>query len=295
MWLLLSLFAMVLLVARRSTEKSLSDRIPSSILAWLQQVLALPFLIAMLPLAEWFNLFSLSSEFKILLVLITMMYSIDLIIYYKAIQIGDLSIITPLLSLSSVSGIVASYIFLDQKPSPVGILAAILIIIGSFLVVRHRNKLLSKATNNTLAVLMVLFIIIFRGAYSPIEVTMMRETNPIYVNFITSLFTAPAILAILLVRQRKTKIIYFSKSLLKTVLKHRVAVIFIGASMALNIYFTLTAKTIAPNAGYVTAIKGAQVVPITLIGVFIFKEHVSIKQWFGICTIVVGLALFLIA
>lgn len=66
-----------------------------------------------------------------------------------------------------------------------------------------------------------------------------------------------------------------------------------GFTMAMNIFFTLTAKTTAPNAGYVTAIKGAQVVPMTFLGVLLFKEHVTKRQWVGVGLIALGLVVFL--
>jgi drug/metabolite transporter (DMT)-like permease len=63
--------------------------------------------------------------------------------------------------------------------------------------------------------------------------------------------------------------------------------------MALNFFFTYTAKNIAPNAGYVTAVKGAQVIPLMMLGVFVFKEKVSIRQWIGALIMLSGLLLLL--
>jgi drug/metabolite transporter (DMT)-like permease len=62
--------------------------------------------------------------------------------------------------------------------------------------------------------------------------------------------------------------------------------------MAFNMFFTYSAKINAPNAGYVTAIKGAQVVPMVLIGRFFFNERVSNRQYLGVVIIVAGLILF---
>ncbi len=293
MWFFYSLAAMTLLVTRRSTEKTLSDKIPSSALAWLQQATALPFLILMLPFAAWINPFSLSTPFMLYLLLYALTAAIDLMLYYKAIQIGDISIIAPLLNLTAVTGILSSYILLGQTPSLVGILAASLIVSGAYFTTKHRNQHLSTAKNNSGAVLIVLFLVVLRAIYSPVEVTLLRESNPIYLNFMSSLLVAPIIIFISIYMSKKSSTQHFSRKLKSSIYAHKKALSFIGLTMTLNIFFTLTAKTTAPNAGYVTAIKGAQVVPMTVVGVLLFKEHVTARQWIGIALITIGLVGFL--
>jgi uncharacterized membrane protein len=54
---------------------------------------------------------------------------------------------------------------------------------------------------------------------------------------------------------------------------------------------TYQAKLIGPNAGYVTAVKSAGVLPIMLIGLFVFKEKISKSQWVGLGIIAIGVML----
>lgn len=296
MWFLYSIFAMLLLAARRTTEKKLLTNIPSSVMAWLQQVAALPFLILMLPFAVWYNPFTLGADYWVLLVAVSIVYAIDLVLYYKAIQIADISIVAPLLNLSAVSGILMSSLFLDQPPTVFGWLAAFLIVTGAYFNTRHRDKSKSFAENNSLGIVIVLFLVILRGVYSPIEVTLLRETNPIYFNFISSVITIPLVTILLVFRQMNgAKSKYLTRKVARDISRHRIALLFIGATMAVNIFFSLTAKETAPNAGYVTAIKGAQVVPMAFIGVLLFKEHVTKRQWLGITLITLGLVSFLLS
>ncbi len=293
MWLLFSLFAMLLLVARRGTEKSLSDKIPSSAMAWLQQLTALPFMIAMLPFAVWYNPIALSSQVQILLLVYALLTAAHLIMYFKAIQVGDISVVAPLINLTAVTSILWSTIFLGQKPSIVGLFGALLLVSGAYLAAVGRKKKSKTAINNRLAVILILIDVLLLGFYTPIEVTVIHETNVIYFNFISSLLAVPVVILIMLLRQRHTKTKYFSKKLQITISEHKLALAFIGFTMALNLFFTYWAKSIAPNAGYVTAIKGAQVVPLVLVGVFLFKEQVSKVQWFGVSVICLGLLVFL--
>lgn len=284
---------MFLLVSRRSAEKTLTDKIPSTALAWLQQATAIPFLILMLPFAVWYNPFTLSSKFQILILVYAIVVALDLILYYKSISIGDISIVAPLLNLTAVSGIISSYVLLGQKPSIGGIIASTLIVLGAYLVAKHKNKHSKTATNNRLAILIIVFLILLRGIYSPIEVTLLRETNPIYLNFLSSMLTVPVIVSLTLLRQKQSSNKHFTNKLKVSIFKHKFLLGFIGLTMALNIYFSLTAKTLAPNAGYVTAIKGVQVIPMVFIGVIFFKEQVTKLQWLGVFVMLIGLICFL--
>ncbi len=291
MWLIYALLAMNLLVIRRSTEKNLADKVPSSAMAWLQQFFALPFMALMLPFATWYNLVNLSGQFKLVLAVYAVIGALDLICYYKAIQVGDISIIAPLINLTTVSSILGSYLLLGQTPSTQGILAGLLVIVGAYLVAKRKHA--SKtAIDNRPAVLLILGVVAMRGIYSPLEVIAIRETNPIYFNFISSLFAVPLVMLIMLFRQTGKKEKSYTKKLQNTIIHYRYPLIFIGFTMAFNMFFTYSAKINAPNAGYVTAIKGAQVVPMVLIGRFFFNEHVAKRQYLGVAIIVLGLVLF---
>jgi uncharacterized membrane protein len=59
----------------------------------------------------------------------------------------------------------------------------------------------------------------------------------------------------------------------------------------INMLATYQAKVIAPNQAYVGAIKAASVLPVVILGVLFFKEKVSSRQWVGIGSMLVGLAL----
>jgi transporter family protein len=291
MWLFYALSAMGLLVMRRGTEKNLADKVPSSAMAWLQQFCALPFMALMLPFATWYNLVNLSGQFKMVLAVYAIVGALDLIFYYKAIQVGDISIIAPLINLTTVSSILGSFIILGQKPSGQGMFAALLVIVGAYLVAKRKHA--SKtALDNRLAILLILGVVLMRGIYSPLEVIAIRETNPIYFNFISSLFAVPLVMLIMLVRQKGKVKKNYTKDLQKTIIRYRYPLLFIGLTMAFNMFFTYSAKINAPNAGYVTAIKGAQVVPMVLIGRFFFNERVSNRQYLGVVIIVAGLILF---
>jgi drug/metabolite transporter (DMT)-like permease len=53
---------------------------------------------------------------------------VDLFLYFKALSLGDISIISALISLTSVSSIVGSYFILDQRPTVIAVVGAVLIL-----------------------------------------------------------------------------------------------------------------------------------------------------------------------
>jgi len=130
MWFPLALTAMLMMVVRRGSEKSLSSHIPATSMAWLQQLVALPFvaLALLLPFATFFNPFTLSEQFYLILLAYTVLVAIDVILYFKAISLGDISIISSVISLSMVTNLIGCYIFLGQALTLLGILAGACII-----------------------------------------------------------------------------------------------------------------------------------------------------------------------
>jgi drug/metabolite transporter (DMT)-like permease len=75
------------------------------------------------------------------------------------------------------------------------------------------------------------------------------------------------------------------------VFKYKWLLTFIGLTYTVNMLATYQAKLIGPNAGYVATVKSASVLPVMLVGLFLFKEKIIKPQWVGLGLIVVGLVL----
>jgi len=288
MWFYYSLLALTLLVSRRGTEKSLSDKVPSTAMALLQQLTALPFMVMMLPFVVWYSPFDLDPQVILLLLFYAVLTAGHLIIYYKAIQVGDISIIAPLISLTAGTSILGAFLILDQAPTISGVMGAFLILVGAYMA--SKTKRISKtATNNRLAVALTIIDVFLLGLYTPIEVLIIRKTNVAYFNFVSSLLAVTLVFVIILFWQKKSKTEILNRKLYKTLGRNKIKLLFIGFAMAFNLYFTYTAKAQAPNAGYVTAIKAVQVLPLMLIGVIAFLEKVTRWQWVGAIILLAGL------
>lgn len=217
--------------------------------------------------------------------------SIDLYCYFKALSIADVSYVAPLMTLTAVGNIFGAYIVLGQIPTVLGVFGACLIIAGAFVIsmAKRRKKVPIKA--DQLALLLILVIVLVRSYYASIEVTMLHMSNPTSYNFYTSALSVPAILIVtmLIVQARRKRHVNYWQDLGQGVKNHLWPLAIIGLTYTINLLATYQAKLLAPNAGYVAAVKSAAVLPIVLIGIFVYKEKVGRIQWFGIGLIVCGL------
>ena len=118
-------------------------------------------------------------------------------------------------------------------------------------------------------------------------------SNPTSYNFYTSVLTVPFVIlvTILLLRSRRRNSQVYWNSVAKSVRKNTIALVIVGVTYTINMLATYQAKVIAPNQAYVGVIKAASVLPVVILGVLLFNEKVSKRQWFGICLMLIGLLL----
>ena len=217
--------------------------------------------------------------------------AIDVYCYFKALSLADISYVAPLLSLVAAANIAGAYLVLGQKPSVHGIIGAALVVTGAYTVNWAKRGDKKNAKKNALALVYVLILVLIRGYYSNIELSMVRESNPTTFNFYSSVIMVPFILLVssTIIRRQGGQKRYWLK-VRKGVGQHFGALWFVGITYTLNMIATYQAKVLSPNAGYVGAIKSASVLPVIFIGVVFFKEKIVRAQWYGITLIVIGLA-----
>jgi drug/metabolite transporter (DMT)-like permease len=281
-------------VARRSSEKHVANNVSSLGMAWIQQAVALPFIIFSLFFAKFYWPSELSSSFWTVMAISVVFFAVDIFCYFKALSLADVSYVAPLMALTAIGNIVGAYFVLGQVPSIFGFAGAVLIVSGAAITysVKRRDEVNKLA--NRAALLLVLLIVVVRSFNANLEVLMLRESNPTTFNFYSSLLTVPLILlvtAILMATNRTGKYKGYWKKLGSSASKHQWLLLFIGFTYTINMLATYQAKLIGPNAGYVGAIKAASVLPMMLVGLLFFKEKIVGKQWVGLVLILFGLVL----
>lgn len=290
MWFLLSLLALSMLVSRRTTEKQIVQGIDSMTLGWLQQASAIPFILVSILFARFYLPTEFNAHFWFTMCLFVMLNTIDLFCYFKAISLADISFVAPLISLVAAGSVIGAYIILGQKPSIEGMLGAGFIVAGAFVITKNKNKSANHGDHKK-ALIYIMILLIERSIITNIEVFMLRESNPTSYNFYSSFFTIWFIIFLSYVLRKKRGKSHkkYWLEVKQNIRKNKLALTIIGLTYMVNMTATYTAKIMAPNAGYVGAVKQAQVVPMVIIGVLFFKEKFSYKQWIGVLLILFGL------
>ena len=292
MWFGLSILALFMLSGRRVAEKKASTGIDSMAMAWLQQAVALPLIVVSLFFAKFYWPSQLPLFFWELLAIYVALQALYLYCYYRAIAIADISFVAPLMTLFSVGNMVGAYIILGQVPSVSGVMGAAFIISGAWIISRAKQKgdKASIAAHKS-ALILVIVTIIVSSIFSNLEVKMLQMSNPTSYNFYSSLLTVPFVIlvTIIFLRSRRQNSKVYWSSVNASVRNNAWPLIIVGVTYTINMLATYQAKVIAPNQAYVGVIKAASVLPVVILGVLLFKEKVSKRQWLGIGYIMVGL------
>ncbi len=283
-----------MLSGRRTAEKKAASGIDSMAMAWLQQAVAMPLIIASLFFAKFYLPSELPVFFWQLLIIYIALQAIYLYCYFRAISIADISYVAPLMTLFLVGNMIGAYIILGQVPSLTGVVGSAFILAGAWIVAaakRQGNK--ASVLAHKKAFILVLVAIFVCSIFSNLEVKMLRISNPTSYNFYTSLLTVPFVILItivLLKSQQKNSQLYW-KSVNESIKKNIWPLAIVGVTYTVNMLATYQAKIIAPNQAYVSSIKALSVIPVVLLGMLFFKEKLSRKQWMGIGSMIIGLLL----
>lgn len=281
-----------MLSSRRTAEKKAATGIDSMAMAWLQQGVALPFIVMSLFFAKFYWPNELPIYFWQLLMLYVALQAVYLYCYYQAIAIADISYVAPLMTLFSVGNLIGAYIILGQVPSIFGVLGAALIMLGAYIAARAKRHQEEGSMVRRKAFILVIVAIAVCSWFSNIEVKMLRMSNPTSYNFYTSLLTVPFVILatfVFLKSQRRDIRAYWKKVGTSTK-AHMWPLAIVAITYTVNMLATYQAKVTAPNAAYVGSVKAASVLPVVVLGMFFFKERVTDKQWLGIGCMLTGLA-----
>lgn len=161
-------------------------------------------------LAKFYWPSELPGYFWQLLVQYVALQAVYLYCYYEAIAIADISYVAPLMTLFSVGNLIGAYLILHQTPSIFGVIGALFIMLGAYIIARAKRRQTDASNARRKAFILVMIAIIVCSWFSNIEVKMLRMSNPTSYNFYTSLFTVPFVILVTLLvlksRRRNIKL-----------------------------------------------------------------------------------------
>src|SRR5689334_17614202 len=115
MWFLLALLSSISYSFRRFSEKTLTERADYFTLGFAVQAFSLPGIALLLFFTTIPNLFSLSHNFWIpLLIIWLLFYPLQAYFYYRSLKEGEISYVLPLMSLIPIFTILSSWLLLHE-------------------------------------------------------------------------------------------------------------------------------------------------------------------------------------
>lgn len=279
MWILLSLLAGLGDALRDAFSKKAARSIPGPLITWSYSLFALPFVLPSLlhnipetiPAWFWPFLFGVAAA-----------HVVGGLLLVKALQLSDLSLCTPMVAFTPVFLLVVGPILTGDLPSTYGIIGAILVALGSYIL----N--LGKAQRDPLAPIRALFeergtrfmlcLALLWSVTGSLDRIAVRHLDPSFWG--SSLLCAIAILLLPIVS---------SRGALRQGISKRTAVVLlvIGGCNVLSIAGYLVALQTAP-VHYVICVKRSSILFSALLGRALFAESLVADRLPGAFLMLIG-------
>lgn len=224
------------------------------------------------------DIYNLDTKTIIFLILSGISNTLLWICYFKALDLGNVSKVTPIDKTSIILTLILSGIFLNEKITVVKILSIILILTGTLLTIKKSDE----KVNNKWIIYAVLTAI-FTSTTTILSKIGIEKINTNLTTFLRTLVVL-IILTIIIIIKKKYKNI---KKLNK---KNYIFIILSGISTSLSWLFYFSSLSIGEVSIVFPIEKLSLVVSIISSRIFL-KEELSKKQILGIVIIVIGTSL----
>lgn len=282
-WLFLAILVAIFTSAQDILGKRLLQKHDVYLVTWAWWAFSLPVLYLLL-LRE--GIPTLTSEFWIVLGIDTVLFTISIIYYAKALQAADLSLSVPMLSFTPLFLLVTSPWILDEQPHASGILGVFMIVAGSYMLFMKKGtgSLWSPFRSlidhpGTRYMLIVAFIFSIGGNLDKIGV---RNSSPLF--WILALDTAVTIAL--------TGVILFKRRDIPSLVKNNVSVLAaLGAVNGVALILQMLAITMT-QVPYLIAVKRISILLTAVYGWSVLKEKMDIGRLVGVVLMVAGVIVF---
>lgn len=227
------------------------------------------------------QLFKPTSDYFLALTIVVSINLVTLILTTQANNYSDLSTLAPLYSFSPLFVTLTSFLILGEKINLIGAAGIILIVSGTFIVNKNKEKDYFKNFNLDLGQLMVIFSTILWSLSSVYFKVGMNETSSFGFIFVAYALISLLLFVVLIIKKIKIKENF------KNVLN-------IGFLSAFTSIFQWYAVSIGPTA-YALALKRASSIFSVIWGKVFLKEKYFIPRICGALIIFTGVILIVFA
>lgn len=225
------------------------------------------------------NIFLIDKKTLLFLTLSGISNTLLWICYFKALDLGTVSKVTPVDKTSIVLTLILSSLFLNEKITTIKIISIALILLGTFLTIKKE----SKDSKENRWILYAILTAVFTSTTTVLSKIGIENTNTTLITFLRTIVVL-IILTTITLFKKKYKYIKDIKS------RSWLFIILSGLSTSLSWLFYFKALALG-EASIVFPIEKLSLVVSILISIIFLKEKVSKKQITGIIIIVIGTSL----
>lgn len=214
---------------------------------------------------------------------------IAIILYFKALKIGDISLVIPMTSFTPLFLIITSSVILGEFPSRIGILGIFLIVIGSYILnfkTFKTDKILEPFKNlfkekATLYMIIVAFVFSISSNFDKLTVI---NSDPAFGMAFVCLLIGISFMVIS----------YFKKQNFIQSYRTNFSKFTLVALVQALVLFTITGAYFKQIVPYVISIKRTSILFSVLYGFLLFKEKEISKRFLAALIMFVGVVLILL-
>ena len=225
------------------------------------------------------DIFLLDTKTILFLILSGISNTLLWICYFKALDLGTVSKVTPVDKTSIVLTLILSSIFLNEKITTIKIISIVLILSGTFLTIKKESK---DSKDNKWIVYAVLTAV-FTSTTTVLSKIGIESTNTTLITFLRTIVVLIILTTITLFKKKYKSIKDIEK-------RSWLFIILSGLSTSLSWLFYFKALALG-EASIVFPIEKLSLVVSILISIIFLKEKVNKKQIIGIIIIVIGTSL----
>lgn len=225
------------------------------------------------------DIFLLDTKTILFLILSGISNTLLWICYFKALDLGTVSKVTPVDKTSIVLTLILSSLFLNEKITTIKIISIVLILSGTFLTIKKE----SKDSKDNKWIIYAILTAVFTSTTTVLSKIGIESTNTTLITFLRTIVVLIILTTITLFKKKYKSIKDIEK-------RSWLFIILSGLSTSLSWLFYFKALALG-EASVVFPIEKLSLVVSILISIIFLKEKVNKKQIIGIIIIVIGTSL----
>lgn len=225
------------------------------------------------------DIFLLDKKTILFLILSGISNTLLWICYFKALDLGTVSKVTPVDKTSIVLTLILSSLFLNEKITSIKIISIVLILSGTLLTIKKE----SKDSKDNKWIIYAILTAVFTSTTTVLSKIGIESTNTTLITFLRTIVVLIILTTITLFKKKYKSIKDIEK-------RSWLFIILSGLSTSLSWLFYFKALALG-EASVVFPIEKLSLVVSILISITFLKEKVNKKQIIGIIIIVIGTSL----